>query len=76
MFEKLCRVSEAAVIRRINRKLKPETVLRKCRQDSRRFYILGNYYLIDQRGNFVVDTQIDLEHCAREVGALHSGEAL
>lgn len=70
-------VSEAAIIRRINRKLAHETQsLHRCRPGSRWWSDLGDYYIVDDARNAIVATHVSLEDTARELGILGMAESL
>jgi hypothetical protein len=67
------RVSEQAVIQRINRVLiRKGEVLRKARE--RLALAFGDFYVLDIYRNFPIQKDVDLEQFAREVGALRVGE--
>ena len=69
------KVSQNAVIKRINRKLdKQGERLKTTRMNSRDYSSLGRHYTIDISGNFVVGSNIDLETYARELGVLQKHE--
>ena len=62
------RVSESALIRRINRKLAPDLEqLRKNRGD-------GDFWIHDCNRNFVIADHVDIEDLAKELGCLASWE--
>lgn len=76
-METKSKVSERAVLARLNRKLAPEwSRIKKCRADSRAYRDLGTYYVIDSYRNLITDTDIDLELWAREQGVLGGWEAI
>ena len=67
-------VTEKAIVARINRRLKPDlTMLRKSR-GARTEATLGEYYVIDLRHNAVLDTHVDPESYARELGVMRGWE--
>ena len=68
-------ISERALLARINRALDDE-IVKKCRQDSRWWYSLGDYYSVDLATNVIIDKDIDLEAYGREMGCLTEFEAL
>jgi len=71
------KVSERALIQRINRKLKSEDQLLKVsRENSRSFSTLGRYFIVDIYRNFVISHDIDIVGLARELGALKEYEDL
>jgi hypothetical protein len=72
-------VSERALVARINRKLREHgemgELLRK--NASQRWWSdLGDYYVVDIRGNYIVNRHVDLESFAKECGCLKPWEAL
>ena len=73
-------VSEAALIARINRKLKHQDEMLRT---ARRYWAdghflehpdLGRYFVVDLFRNLVIQTHVDLEELGREVGALREFE--
>lgn len=71
------KVSERALMARINRKIKPDELqLKKCREDARGYDYLGEFYTIDFSNNTVDDTHIDLTAYAKELGVLAGHEEL
>jgi len=71
-------VSEGALLRRINRRLQRTVFQRvlKLREDSRAYFDLGRFYVIDCSSRFLVDSHVDLEELARELGVLRPSERL
>ncbi len=70
-------VSEKVIFERIDSKLAPgRRRLRRCRRDSRSFDDLGEYYIVSTRENYIVDTHIDLETYAKDMGLLAEYEQL
>lgn len=70
-------VSERALIARLNRKLAQECLqVKKCRVDSRDYFNLGDYYVIDLRANFINSQNVDLTVLAKEYGVLAGYEEL
>jgi hypothetical protein len=66
-------VSTAAVIARINRRLKPDyEMLRRSRPRWRS--TVGDYYVVDLYHNMILQTHVDVEAFGREVGALKGFE--
>ncbi len=56
-------ISQRALVARINRKLKKDhQSLRACRENSRSFHNLGNWYVVDTDMNAVVAKDCDLAH--------------
>ena len=73
-------VSERALVQRINRALakdewEPPPILKKTR-GARALVDLGEFYVIDQRRNLIVEKDVDLERYGRELGALEDWEEL
>ena len=69
-------VSENALIKRINRKLKlQDQALRKARSERVRLD-LGQYFIVDFRRNLSLDTNINIEEFGREIGVLAPREVL
>lgn len=63
-------MTEAALLQRVNRRLRHEgEVLRRCREDSRDWWELGRYYLVDVRANCILAKNLDLPMLAAELGA-------
>ena len=70
-------VSERAMAARINRELKKQgESLRRCREDSRWFHDLGQYYTLDLERNVISDKQVDLTELAKKLGVLRPYEVL
>jgi hypothetical protein len=73
----LAGVSERALIARINRKLRDDDeVLRRCRETTRDYNRLGDFFIVDVRQNCVVNAHVDLEALARELRCMHAWERL
>jgi len=71
------RVSERAVLQRLNRALAhEETVIRVCKETSRWFNDTGRYYQVNLRFNAIVAQHVNLEAWAREAGVLQPFEAM
>jgi hypothetical protein len=71
------KVSEAALIARLNRRLAHDDQrIKTCRCDSRSFPTLGRYYIHRFDYSVVADVDIDLEAWGRELGVLRDNEAL
>lgn len=69
-------VTTAALIARINRKLKhDDEKLCKSRSEGAA-HDLGEYFVIDASRNYVVTKGIELEEFGRELGVLRGWEAL
>jgi hypothetical protein len=70
-------VSARAVLARVNRKLAAEgSVLRRCRQSSRSYSKLGDYYMVNLNSNDIFKMECELEEEARELGVLGEWEVL
>ena len=70
-------VSERALVQRLNRRLtKQNEQLCACRQNSRDWPDLGDYYLVDTEINGIVGKHVDLENLAKEFGVLRGYECL
>jgi hypothetical protein len=68
-------VAERALLRRVNRILSAdnETMLR-CPEHSPHYSTLGRFYIV--RGGSVVNTHVDIERVARNMGAMRVYEQL
>lgn len=83
MDKKKVPVSRRALVQRINRKLLANAggdlasaeQVRKTRGYRARQKI-GDYYVLDMRGNFIGAMKIDLENVGRELGVLAAWERL
>lgn len=70
-------VSARAVLARVNRKLAAEgSVLKRCRQSSRNYDDLGDYYMVNLNSDGIFKVQCELEEEARELGVLGEWEVL
>lgn len=70
-------VSERALIARLNRKLAHKWLqVKKCRVDSRDYFNLGDYYVIDLRANLIESQNVDLTVLAKKYGVLAGYEEL
>jgi hypothetical protein len=68
-------LSEAAVIKRINRKIKHDGLcLRKSRVRYRNE--LGDFYLVDVNRNYIDATWVDIEEYGRELSVIKPWEEL
>ena len=71
------KVSERALLARINRKLQPGgEVMKRCRESSRAHDELGDYYLVNLRRGAVADKHIALEAYGRVMKLLQDYEEL
>jgi hypothetical protein len=69
------RVSEAAIMARINRKLAVSgKTLKRCRADSHAHADLGDFYTIDKHQNCVTAKHCDLAAVATGCGVLKAWE--
>ncbi len=68
-------VSTRAVIQRINRQLAPDQVLRATRGDRARLD-LGDYWVHETSRNLTLQTRVDPEDFARELGVLKDYEVV
>ena len=69
-------VTMRAVIQRINRKLAPNMEKLLAARSERVRRDLGDYYVVDQRRNFLIHKDVDPETYAREIGVLAEWEKL
>ena len=67
-------VSMRAVIQRINRKLADDDEVLKTTRGERARFDLGDYYILDQRRNFIAAKYVDPEELARKIGVLAEWE--
>ena len=71
------KVSERALLARINRKITDDDlILRRCPATRRDYHNLGDFYLVNWRINGLARTNNDLEDYGRECGALKDYEEL
>ena len=70
-------VGARTVQQRINHKLAPDhKAIRSCRSDLPGWRNLGDYYLLNFQQNHVIDTHVNLESMARELGVLAEWETV
>lgn len=69
-------VSQQALIKRINRKLKQDGQQLKKARGERWKSTTGDYFIVDINRNYIVETHIDLEKYGRKIGALEAYEGL
>lgn len=69
-------ISVRAVLQRINRKLKPDLQAVKVSRGAAMQQQCGEFYVIDYRLNFIVESDIDPESYARELGVLQGWETV
>ena len=71
------KVSERALLARLNRKLAAENLtVKKCAESSRWHSNLGDYYCVDMALNTITASHIGLEGWGREYGCLKGFEEL
>jgi hypothetical protein len=68
-------VSKAALVARINRKLKPDWEMVRATRGERWRPELGDWYAVDLRRNAILATHLDLEEYGRDLGVLREFEA-
>ena len=76
MAKKTVPVGKRALIARINRTLKKDDEMLKATRGERARSDLGDYYIIDVRGNLILHKDVDLEDLGRELGVLKGVEHL
>ncbi len=70
-------VTEAALLKRINRKLRKSfEQIKKCRENSKWINELGAYYAVDLQNNAIVEAYINIEALATEEGILKDSEEM
>ena len=69
-------VTMRAIVQRINRKLAPNMEKLLAARSERVRLDLGDYYVVDQRRNFLIHKDVDPETYAREIGVLAEWEKL
>lgn len=75
-MQKTAKVSIRALEARVNRVLdKDGQALRKCREDSRWYSELGDYYIVNYYTNCIDAKHCDVEALAHELGVLKDWEA-
>jgi hypothetical protein len=67
-------ISKRALIQRINRKLRREDEQLRAARGGRDHQNLGDYYVIDYRGNFVTRKDVNIVTLGRELGVLQPWE--
>lgn len=63
-------VTTRALISRINRRLKRDDQMLCTSRGARNRFQLGEFFVMDWRHNFIVETHVELEALGRELGAL------
>ena len=82
MAKQMALISERALVRRVNRRLRAENHQMKRTRgfwdsnhlDHYEDTNLGRFYVVDLLRNFVVDSFIDLEKYARDLGVMTKNE--
>lgn len=70
-------ITERALLGRINRKLAHDhKKMRKCRYGTMAYSNLGTWHVIDTYQNSLVDSKVDLETFARDLGVMAEWEVL
>ena len=70
-------VSKRALLARLNRKLVADLeTVKRTRDNTRARQDLGEFYVVDEQINGIVEHDIDLEDFARKCGALAEHEHL
>ena len=69
-------VTPRAAIQRINRLLAKEQQVLKVTRGQRAILDLGRYYVLDQRRNLALETNVSIESMARALGVLKDYETV
>jgi hypothetical protein len=69
-------VTSAALIKRINRKLKPGLEQLRVTRGARAIFDVGCYHIVDYRMRAVTHVRVDPETLGRELGVLRDHEAV
>jgi len=65
------KITERALLARVNRRLEKESrVIKICKTNSRWYNDFGRYYEVDTANNTITAQHIDLGGLAREMGCL------
>ena len=71
------KVSERALLARVNRQLQKESMqLRKCKKDSSGYDELGDYFQVDLSSGVLVANHVDLSSIANKLEVLADYEIL
>ena len=71
------KISERAVIQRINRKLaKDNEKLKTLHETSQSIHNIGRHYIVDIYSGAILHTHQDVESLGREIGVLHNREKI
>jgi hypothetical protein len=74
MAKQKAAVSLRAVIQRINRRLAADDEVLKVARGARAQLDLGDFYILNTRGNWIDHKNVDPEALARELGVLKAWE--
>jgi hypothetical protein len=69
-------ISAENLYKRINRKLRPRGEQLKRSRGQSVEATLGLYYVLDLQRNFIVETSVQLESLAQDLGVLYPGEGM
>ena len=67
-------ITKKAAIGRVNRRLAEKGVKLRTARGMRQVSEVGTHYVANRSRNFVVDSYVDIEACARQLGVLHEHE--
>jgi hypothetical protein len=71
------RITEGALLARINRKLRHELeMVKRCPPSSRYYSELGHYYKVDCQHNVITEKHVDVEALGRELSVLQPYETI
>jgi hypothetical protein len=76
MVKRTIPITRRALVARLNRKLKADDQMIKFPRSERVKLDLGDAYVWDWRRNLALETFVDVEDMARELGVLHEWERL
>lgn len=68
------KISKAALVLRINRKLRESDAVLRITRGTQALIDLGDFYVLDTRSNSIAKKHLDLEDYARELGVLKAWE--
>ena len=69
------KITDRALIQRINRKLKQNDEQLRTARTARAESSIGHYFIVDVRRNVIVTHHLDLEELGRQLGVLQPWEA-
>lgn len=69
-------VTERALVQRINRALRDQGEVLKKSRGTQAFLDVGEFYILDIRGNFVAHMNVDIAELGRTLGILKDYEQL